>query len=43
MVIALEPKLIFPGQGMVGIENTYVVTKASSNWGTIHEVCIVQT
>jgi Xaa-Pro aminopeptidase len=27
MVIALEPKLIFPGVGVVGIENTHVVTK----------------
>ena len=27
MVIALEPKLIFPGQGVVGIENTFVVTE----------------
>jgi Xaa-Pro dipeptidase len=27
MVIALEPKLVFPGQGVVGIENTHVVTK----------------
>lgn len=26
MVIALEPKLIFPGQGVVGIENTHVAT-----------------
>lgn len=26
MVVALEPKLIFPGQGVVGIENTHVVT-----------------
>lgn len=26
MVFALEPKLIFPGKGMVGIENTYLVT-----------------
>jgi Xaa-Pro aminopeptidase len=25
MVIALEPKLIFPGQGVVGVENTHVV------------------
>jgi Xaa-Pro dipeptidase len=26
MVIALEPKLIFPGRGVVGIENTHVTT-----------------
>jgi Xaa-Pro aminopeptidase len=26
MAIALEPKLIFPGKGVVGIENTHVVT-----------------
>jgi Xaa-Pro aminopeptidase len=26
MVIALEPKLIFPGRGVVGIENIHVVT-----------------
>lgn len=28
MVIALEPKLIFPGKGVVGIENTHVVTNS---------------
>ena len=27
MIIALEPKLIFPGKGVVGIENTHVVKK----------------
>jgi Xaa-Pro aminopeptidase len=27
MVIALEPKLIFPGKGVVGVENTHVVEK----------------
>lgn len=27
MVIALEPKLIFPGKGVVGIENTHLVTE----------------
>jgi len=26
MTIALEPKLIFPGKGVIGIENTHVVT-----------------
>jgi len=28
MVIALEPKMVFPGEGVVGIENTVVVTKS---------------
>ena len=28
MVVALEPKLVFPGRGVVGIENTHVVTEA---------------
>ena len=27
MILALEPKLIFPGQGVVGIENTHRITK----------------
>jgi Xaa-Pro aminopeptidase len=27
MVLAMEPKLIFPSQGVVGIENTFLVTK----------------
>ena len=26
MVVALEPKLIYPGIGVVGIENTHLVT-----------------
>jgi Xaa-Pro aminopeptidase len=26
-IIALEPKLIFPGEGVVGIENSHVVTE----------------
>ena len=26
MVIAVEPKVVFPGEGVVGIENTVVVT-----------------
>ena len=27
MVIALEPKFIFPEQGVVGVEDTFFVTK----------------
>jgi Xaa-Pro dipeptidase len=27
MTIALEPKIIFPGEGVVGIENTFLVTE----------------
>lgn len=27
MVLALEPKLILPGKGMVGIENTHIITE----------------
>ncbi|MCG6877686.1 MAG: M24 family metallopeptidase, partial [Deltaproteobacteria bacterium] len=27
MVIALEPKMVFPGEGVVGIENTVLVTE----------------
>jgi len=26
MVIAVEPKFVFPGQGVVGLEDDYVVT-----------------
>jgi Xaa-Pro dipeptidase len=26
MVVAVEPKLVFPGRGVVGIENTHLVT-----------------
>jgi len=26
MIVALEPKVIFPGEGVVGIENTFLVT-----------------
>ncbi|MFH0823797.1 MAG: M24 family metallopeptidase, partial [Pseudomonadota bacterium] len=28
MVIAVEPKFIFPGEGLAGIENTFVVTSS---------------
>ena len=26
MVLAVEPKFTFPGKGVVGIENTYLIT-----------------
>ena len=26
MVLAIEPKVIFPGRGAIGIEDTYLVT-----------------
>ena len=36
MVIALEPKLVIPGKGVVGIENTHVVTKTGLRRLTCH-------
>jgi Xaa-Pro aminopeptidase len=41
MVIALEPKLIYPGQGVVGIENTHVVTPQGLEQLTVAEEQIV--
>lgn len=43
MIIALEPKLIFPGKGVVGIENTHLVTPAGLEpLGRFpDEVCVV--
>lgn len=41
MVIALEPKLIFPGKGVVGIENTHVVTQTGLDQLTRAEQQIV--
>ena len=43
MTIALEPKLIFPGRGVVGIENTHVVTqKGLEQLGKFpDDVCVV--
>jgi Xaa-Pro aminopeptidase len=43
MVIAVEPKLVFPGKGVVGIENIHVVTRGGleqlSDFS--EEICIV--
>ena len=42
MTLALEPKLIFPGKGVVGIENTHVVTaKGLDQLGQYEENIIV--
>lgn len=42
MVIALEPKAIFPGKGVVGVENTHVVTENGlEQLGTFREDIIV--
>jgi len=41
MVIALEPKLIFPGKGVVGIENTHVVGDDGLNQLTRFEEDII--
>ena len=27
MVVAMEPKFLFPGEGIVGIENTFAITE----------------
>jgi Xaa-Pro aminopeptidase len=41
MIIALEPKLIYPGLGVVGIENTHLVTDDGLETLTISEEDIV--
>jgi Xaa-Pro aminopeptidase len=42
MTLALEPKLIFPEKGVVGIENTHVVTaKGLDQLGQYEENIIV--
>lgn len=41
MVIALEPKLVFPERGVVGIENTHRVTPAGLEQLTVYDENIV--
>ena len=41
MVIALEPKLIFPGKGVVGIENTHLVTPKGLQQLTVFDENII--
>lgn len=40
--IAVEPKIFFPGKGMVGIENTYVVTKRGGKPLTDYPETLIQ-
>ncbi len=42
MVIAFEPKVIFPGKGVVGIENTHLVTESGLDTLTKFEDRIVE-
>ncbi|MEW5910042.1 MAG: Xaa-Pro peptidase family protein [Thermodesulfobacteriota bacterium] len=41
MTLALEPKLIFPGEGVVGIENTHLVTESGLEQLTCFEEEII--
>ena len=41
MTFALEPKFVFPGEGAVGVENTYLVTETGFENLTLMEEGIV--
>ena len=43
MVIAIEPKFVFPGIGAIGIENTWLITKTGPETMTTANkyICIV--
>ncbi|MDY6968293.1 MAG: Xaa-Pro peptidase family protein [Spirochaetota bacterium] len=43
MVIAIEPKFVFPGIGAIGIENTWLITKTGPELiiTTNNDICIV--
>lgn len=42
MVIAIEPKFTFPGRGVVGIENTYLITEDGFEQLTISREGVIQ-
>ena len=42
MTLALEPKLIFPGYGVVGIENTHLVTDNGLEQLTLFEETVIE-
>jgi Xaa-Pro dipeptidase len=35
MVVAIEPKFVFPGEGVVGIENTFVINEKGAEKLTV--------
>jgi Xaa-Pro aminopeptidase len=41
MVIALEPKFTFPGRGIVGLEDDYVVTQSGLKRLTITDQVLI--
>lgn len=45
MVVAVEPKLLFPGRGAVGVENSYLIT--SNGWERLtslsHDLLIIES
>ncbi|GFZ78548.1 peptidase M24 [Paenibacillus marchantiophytorum] len=43
MVIAIEPKFTFPGRGVVGIEDTYLITESGFEKLTLTREGIIQT
>ena len=42
MVIALEPKFVFPGKGVVGLENDYLVTASGVERLTLTEQILMK-
>lgn len=42
MVVALEPKLVFPGKGIVGLEDDYLVTASGVERLTLTEQAIIR-
>ncbi len=41
MIVAIEPKLIFPGKGVVGVENTYLVDGSGLEQLTNYEESVI--
>ena len=43
MIVAVEPKMFFPGRGGVGIENTYLITDTGHEKLTVFEEAIISS